>query len=75
MDGTAGTIAVPDREPRARGKRRPQGEPVVDRALSLLAAFDASRSQLTLAELSRRSGISDQHHAPAGHPPAQLGST
>jgi DNA-binding IclR family transcriptional regulator len=57
MDGTAGTIAVPDRELRARGKRRPQGEPVVDRALSLLAAFDASRSQLTLAELSRRSGI------------------
>ena len=57
MDGTASTTVVPDGEPRARGKRRPQGEPVVDRALSLLAAFDASRSRLTLAELSRRSGI------------------
>jgi DNA-binding IclR family transcriptional regulator len=30
---------------------------VVDRALSLLSAFDASRRRLTLAELSRRSGI------------------
>jgi hypothetical protein len=40
-----------------RGKRPPEGEPVVDRALSLLAAFDAGRRRLTLAELSRRSGM------------------
>jgi DNA-binding IclR family transcriptional regulator len=40
-----------------RGKRPPEGEPVVDRALALLAAFDASRRTLTLRELSRRSGI------------------
>ena len=46
-----------DREPRARGKRPPQGEPVIDRALTLLSAFDASRRRLSLAELSRRSGI------------------
>ncbi|MBB5133367.1 DNA-binding IclR family transcriptional regulator [Thermocatellispora tengchongensis] len=42
---------------RVRGRRPPQGEPVVDRALSLLAAFDAGHRSLTLGELSRRSGI------------------
>jgi DNA-binding IclR family transcriptional regulator len=42
---------------RARGHRPPQGDPVVDRALSLLAAFDAGHRSLTLGELSRRSGI------------------
>jgi len=42
---------------RVRGKRPPAGEPVVDRAFSLLAAFDASHRRLTLRELSRRSGI------------------
>jgi len=42
---------------RVRGKRPPEGEPVVDRAFSLLAAFDASHRRLTLRELSRRSGI------------------
>jgi len=46
-----------DRIPRVRGKRPPQGEPVIDRALSLLSAFDAGRRRLSLAELSRRSGI------------------
>jgi DNA-binding IclR family transcriptional regulator len=46
-----------DHAPRARGKRPPQGEPVVDRAFSLLSAFDAGQRQLSLAELSRRSGI------------------
>ena len=42
---------------RVRGKRPPEGEPVVDRAFSLLAAFDAAHRRLTLRELSRRSGI------------------
>src|SRR5215217_4741350 len=42
---------------RVRGRRPPQGDPVVDRALSLLAAFDARHRSLTLGELSRRSGI------------------
>jgi len=46
-----------DRAPRARGKRPPQGEPVIDRALSLLSAFDSGQRSLSLAELSRRSGI------------------
>jgi DNA-binding IclR family transcriptional regulator len=46
-----------DRGTLVRGKRPPEGEPVVDRALSLLAAFDAGRRRLTLAELSRRSGM------------------
>ncbi|MGY1625167.1 IclR family transcriptional regulator [Geodermatophilus sp. SYSU D00965] len=40
-----------------RGHRPPQGDPVVDRALSLLAAFDAGHRSLSLGELSRRSGI------------------
>jgi len=48
---------VADRAPRARGKRPPRGEPVVDRALSLLSAFGASRRRLSLAELSRCAGI------------------
>ncbi|GAB3347692.1 IclR family transcriptional regulator [Modestobacter lapidis] len=42
---------------RVRGRRPPQGAPVVDRALSLLAAFDATHRTLTLGELSRRTGI------------------
>jgi DNA-binding IclR family transcriptional regulator len=46
-----------DRARRARGKRPPQGEPVIDRAFSLLSAFDAGQRRLSLAELSRRSGI------------------
>jgi DNA-binding IclR family transcriptional regulator len=46
-----------DHASRPQGKRPPQGEPVVDRALTLLSAFDASRRRLSLAELSRRSGI------------------
>ncbi|WP_369135200.1 IclR family transcriptional regulator [Modestobacter sp. I12A-02662] len=40
----------------ARGKRPPQGDPVVDRALALLAAFDPAHRRLSLSELSRRSG-------------------
>ncbi|GAA3475172.1 IclR family transcriptional regulator [Nonomuraea roseola] len=44
-------------QPRVRGRRPPQGDPVVDRALSLLSAFDAGHGSLSLGELSRRSGI------------------
>jgi DNA-binding IclR family transcriptional regulator len=42
---------------RARGRRPARGAPVVDRALALLAAFDAGHRSLSLVELSRRSGI------------------
>jgi DNA-binding IclR family transcriptional regulator len=42
---------------RVRGRRPPQGEPVIDRALSLLSAFDATHRRLSLGDLSRRSGI------------------
>ncbi|TQS28447.1 helix-turn-helix domain-containing protein [Microbispora sp. KK1-11] len=42
---------------RTRGSRPPHGDPVVDRALSLLAAFDTRHRSVTLAELSRHSGI------------------
>ena len=43
--------------PQVRGRRPPQGDPVVDRAFALLSAFDAGHRSLTLGELSRRSGI------------------
>jgi DNA-binding IclR family transcriptional regulator len=42
---------------RVRGRRPAHGEPVVDRAFALLAAFDAGHRSLSLGELSRRSGI------------------
>ncbi len=38
-----------DREPPARGKRPPQGEPVIDRALTLLSAFAAAEESPGLA--------------------------
>src|SRR5215213_6041661 len=50
------TESSPERA-RVRGRRPPQGDPVVDRAFALLAAFDAGHRSLTLGELSRRSGI------------------
>jgi DNA-binding IclR family transcriptional regulator len=50
-------VAASQPAKRVRGKRPPEGEPVVDRAFSLLAAFDASHRRLSLRELSRRSGI------------------
>jgi DNA-binding IclR family transcriptional regulator len=46
-----------DAQARVRGKRPPQGDPVVDRALALLGAFDSGHRSLTLGELSRRAGI------------------
>jgi DNA-binding IclR family transcriptional regulator len=49
-------MADPRPAPR-RGKRPEQGEPVVDRALSLLAAFDAEHRALGVVELSRRAGM------------------
>lgn len=46
--------ATPDTDtPAARGKRPKQGEPVIDRALSLLAVFSDRRRALTLSELAR----------------------
>jgi DNA-binding IclR family transcriptional regulator len=52
-------VTVEDTAPRARvrGKRPPQGDPVVDRALGLLAAFDPAHRRLALSELSRRAGV------------------
>ena len=47
----------PSTAPQVRGRRPPQGDPVVDRAFALLSAFDAGHRMLTLGELSRRSGI------------------
>jgi DNA-binding IclR family transcriptional regulator len=58
MEGEPGiTSSFPGGAPRARGKRPAHGDPVIDRALSLLSAFDASHRRLSLGELSRRSGI------------------
>lgn len=42
---------------RRSGGRPQHGEPVVDRALALLAAFQEDRRSMTLAELSRHTGI------------------
>jgi DNA-binding IclR family transcriptional regulator len=52
-------VDVDDAVPRAalRGKRPPQGDPVVDRALGLLAAFDPAHRRLTLSDLARRGGV------------------
>ena len=50
-------MTVETTAPRVRGRRPAQGDPVVDRALSLLDAFDARHRSLSLGELSRRSGI------------------
>ncbi len=47
-------VAVP---PAARGHRPPQGDPVVDRALALLAAFDDTHRSLTLSALARRADL------------------
>src|SRR6476469_9395855 len=49
-------MTVETTAPRVRGRRPAQGDPVVDRALSLLEAFDARHRSLSLGELSRRSG-------------------
>lgn len=40
-----------------RGKRPPEGDPVIERAFSLLAAFDENHRRLSLTELSRRAGV------------------
>jgi DNA-binding IclR family transcriptional regulator len=40
-----------------RGRKPPVGEPVLDRAVRLLDAFDGSGEGLPLAELGRRSGL------------------
>lgn len=50
------TDATPEPS-RTRGRRPPRGDPVVDRAFALLAAFDAGHRSLSLGELSRRSAI------------------
>jgi DNA-binding IclR family transcriptional regulator len=42
---------------RVRGRRPPKGDPVIDRALALLFAFDAAHRRLSLGDLSRRTGI------------------
>ncbi|SDS11124.1 IclR family transcriptional regulator [Microterricola viridarii] len=47
----------PPRPAPTRGKRPPRGEPVIDRALSLLNCFSDDRRELSLGELSARSGI------------------
>ncbi|GAA3290490.1 IclR family transcriptional regulator [Streptomyces cinereospinus] len=42
---------------RRRGGRPAEGQPVIDRAFALLAAFDGDHRAQTLAELAQRSGI------------------
>jgi DNA-binding IclR family transcriptional regulator len=47
---------VPD-ESAARGRRPARGEPVLDRAFRILAAFEPGRRSLSLAALSRRAAL------------------
>ncbi|MHA7287660.1 IclR family transcriptional regulator [Arthrobacter sp. MDT3-44] len=51
------TIPPETDAPPVRGKRPKQGEPVVDRALSLLAVFSDRRRALTLSELARHADM------------------
>ncbi|MEL7974813.1 IclR family transcriptional regulator [Isoptericola sp. F-RaC21] len=55
--GTSGPPQDGTSEGGGRGRRPPHGEPVVDRALSLLDCFSADRPYLSLSELSRASGV------------------
>ncbi|NEK56735.1 IclR family transcriptional regulator [Geodermatophilus sabuli] len=48
---------TPSEPPVRRGRRPPHGDPVLDRGLALLGAFDRDHPRLTLLDLSRRSGI------------------
>lgn len=48
---------MPEARPPARGKRPAHGEPVVDRAFRLLAAFDTTHRRLTISELARRADM------------------
>ncbi len=50
-------VGESDRSGPRRGKRPASGEPVIDRALRLLGAFDAGHRRLTISELARRSSI------------------
>ena len=53
MTAPAETHSPAENPPAARGKRPKQGEPVIDRALSLLAVFTDRRRALTLSEMAR----------------------
>jgi DNA-binding IclR family transcriptional regulator len=48
---------VMDDENAGRGRRPAHGEPVLDRAFRILAAFEPGRRSLSLAALSRRAGL------------------
>ena len=40
-----------------RGRRPKQGEPVIDRALKLLASFDATHRRMSISEIARRADL------------------
>lgn len=54
---SAGPAAPTKPAPKRRGKKPPVGEPVVDRALRILAAFSPTHPSLTLSTLSRRADL------------------
>lgn len=57
MNGDERSIIVSDSVPPGRGQRPAATEPVIDRALALLAAFTAQQPTLSLTELSTRTGF------------------
>ncbi len=68
------TVTTPP-QPRRRcaGSRPPQGDPVVDRAFALLAAFDAGHRSLTPGRAEPAQRHPDQLDAAAGGPADGLG--
>jgi DNA-binding IclR family transcriptional regulator len=55
LSGT--TEGAMDERASGRGRRPSPGEPVLDRAFRILAAFEPARRSLSLAALSRRAGL------------------
>ena len=56
-DMTAGTGDGRNADARIRGRRPPHGEPVLDRAFRILAAFGPDDRSLSLTSLSARAGL------------------
>ena len=57
MTSSADLVPTAEKSAAPRGKRPKQGEPVIDRALSLLAVFTDRRRALTLSEMARYAGM------------------
>lgn len=50
-------MSTTEPDERRRGKRPKSGEPVIDRALRMLAAFDAAHRRMSISDLARRADL------------------